>query len=129
MDFSGKARIYGAQVDMGAYEWDGTVSGVDGDGERPLPTETALRSVYPNPFNPSVTIEFDLDRRSDVEVSIYDVRGRLVRRLMRDARGAGTHRVEWHGRDERGSCVATGVYFVRFRTPAHNDVRKIVLLK
>ena len=105
-----------------------SLTGIDDDPKQTLPKEMAIRSVYPNPFNPSVTVRFDLDRPRNVEIAIYDVSGRLIRRLGDDFR-AGTHEVRWNGRDEAGSNVATGVYFLRVMSEAWQDHRKVVLLK
>jgi hypothetical protein len=114
---------------MGAYEYQGTATGIDDDPANVIPKVTALRSVYPNPFNPTVTVEFDLDRRRNVQMAIYDVGGRLVRRLLNEDRSPGTHRVRWNGRDDAGSSVATGVYFLQVRSEGWSVQRKIVLLK
>jgi len=128
-DMNGDPRIFGTDVDMGAYECQGPATGIEDDPGSQLPTVTALRSAYPNPFNPSVTVEFDLDRRRSVDVSIYDVRGKLVTRLLDEDRERGTHRVQWGGADDGGNRVASGVYLLRVRSEGWSDHRKIVLLK
>ena len=128
-DLGGNPRLYGTVVDMGAYEYQGLPTGIDDDPEHVIPKVTALRSVYPNPFNPTVTVEFDLDRRRNVQIVIYDVGGRLVRRLVDEVRSPGTHRVRWNGKGHAGNNVATGVYFLVVRSENWNVHRKIVLLK
>jgi hypothetical protein len=114
---------------MGAYEHQGPPTGIGNTGEGGLPRVTALRSIYPNPFNPTVTIEFDLDRQRNVEIIIYDVRGARVRTLVSEVRTAGAHQVVWNSRDNAGSPVATGVYFLRFNSEGKIAYRKLVLLK
>ena len=114
---------------MGAYEFQGPPTGIDDDPVLPLPKHTAVRSVYPNPFNPSVTVEFDLDRQRNVQIAIYDVSGRLVRRLLDEVRSPGTYKVRWNGRSDAGSSVATGVYFLRVQSEGWSVHRKIILLK
>ncbi len=95
-----------------------------------LPTETYLSGNFPNPFNPSTTIEFGIPgERSPVTIAVYDIRGRLVRNLVDDVRSAGKHRVAWDGRDEHGSSVASGIYFLRMNVAGENHVRKMTLLK
>jgi hypothetical protein len=86
-------------------------------------------SVVPNPFNPSTTISFRLPARSRVEVAVYDARGRRLRLLSDRVQGPGHHSEIWDGLDDGGAPVASGVYFVRIKTPAHSDVRRAVLLK
>lgn len=125
-DIDGNPRIVGT-VDMGAYEHQGPPTGIDDEGEGSMPT--ALRSVYPNPFNPMVTVEFDVVRQQHVEMTIYDLRGKRVRTLVNEVREPGAHRLIWDGRDNGGSRVATGVYFLRFRSDGNTTYRKLVMLK
>jgi hypothetical protein len=88
-----------------------------------------LAQNYPNPFNPSTTISFSVARSSDVTLSIFDVRGGLVKTLLRGRREAGVHRVPWDGTDSRGSRVASGVYFYRLTAGSFRETRKMVLLR
>ena len=92
--------------------------------------ETALGRSYPNPFNPTTTIEFTLANRTDVSLSIYDVSGRLVRRLLIDEpKAAGVHRIGWNALNDEGKRLASGVYFCRLETREFSDEIKIILIK
>ena len=104
----------------------GTGEGDDGAG---APSVTALRSAYPNPFNPSTTIPFSLVSQERVSLQIYDARGKLVRTLKNDVVPAGQHEAVWDGRDNSGNQMATGVYFVRFIAGSYEMTRKVVMLK
>jgi hypothetical protein len=84
----------------------------------------ALRSAYPNPSVGSATIRFDLGERSPVEVTAYDVSGRIVRRLLDRPLDAGQHTVTWERED-----LAAGVYVVRVRAGGESAQRKVVLLR
>jgi len=88
-----------------------------------------MLECHPNPFNPKTTIEFFLPERCAAELAVYDVSGRQVALLERGTMDAGEHRTEWNGRCSEGSQAATGVYFVRLRTPDGSQVVKAVLLK
>lgn len=89
-----------------------------------------LMTPTPNPFNPSTRIEFELDRDEGwVEISVYDLAGRRVRTLHTGAVTAGSHEVEWTGRDERGRSVASGVYLVRLATAEESVTKRAVLAK
>lgn len=100
-----------------------------GIGDRAPQMQTTLRSPAPNPFNPATTVEFVLDARSQVTLTIYDVQGRLVRTLVDREMQVGVHRPEWDGRDERGKPAASGVYFVRFEAGQTVQTQKLVLVK
>ncbi len=65
-----------------------------------------------------------------VSLNIYDVAGKLVRTLIAaDSRGAGSHEVQWQGRDEAGQVVAAGIYFYRLEAGAYSDTRRMTLVK
>jgi len=75
-----------------------------------------LHPASPNPFNPSTTIRFRLDAPATVTLSVYDLSGRLVRRLAGGGiLAAGDHAVPWNGRDGSGRALASGTYFVERR--------------
>lgn len=89
----------------------------------------ALLQNYPNPFNPSTTIRFVLREAGPVALEVFDVNGKLVRRLESDRLPAGTHAVEWDGRDGRGVRSSTGIYFYRLRAGKETLSRKMILLR
>jgi hypothetical protein len=89
-----------------------------------------LHQNKPNPFNPSTTISFYLPDQATVTLEVFDVSGRLVSRLIAgEGRGAGTHQVEWNGRDTRGGAVASGIYFYRLTAGKETVSKKAVLLR
>ncbi len=93
-----------------------------------IPAVTAARA-RPNPFNPSVTVEFDVPRPSYVAADIFDVTGRRLLRLVNGAFPAGTHARVWDGRDDSQQPVAAGIYVVRLVVGAESFQKKIVLVK
>ncbi|UCG51651.1 MAG: S8 family serine peptidase, partial [Candidatus Latescibacterota bacterium] len=99
------------------------------DRFKDVPNVTALLPSYPNPFNPSTTIPFNLVTEERVTLRIYGAQGELVRTLRDEVFPAGLHRAVWDGRDTSGASVATGVYFVRLRAGAFQTTQKIVLIK
>ncbi|UCG53503.1 MAG: T9SS type A sorting domain-containing protein [Candidatus Latescibacterota bacterium] len=101
-----------------------------GDGRfGDTPAVTALHPSYPNPFNPSTTIPFNLVSPERVTLRIYDAQGALVRTLKNEDFPAGLHRVIWDARDDNSQDVATGVYFVRFNAGNVETTRKVVLIR
>ncbi len=93
------------------------------------PTVTALRGISPNPFNPSTRIAFDLALAGRVRLEIFDLRGRLVRRLLSEDLPAGRHEAVWDGHSDGGDGVASGTYLARLIAPGYTTVRKLQLVK
>jgi alpha-mannosidase len=81
------------------------------DDQLPKPATYRLECNYPNPFNPSTTIGFQLPAVGNVRLVVYDVLGREVKTLVRDIRVAGTHTAVWDGRDVSGRAVSSGIYY------------------
>jgi hypothetical protein len=88
-----------------------------------------LEPNYPNPFNPSTTISFQLPVVSEVKLAIYNSNGQLVRTLYSGERAAGRHRVVWDGRDDHGQRVASGVYIYLIRAGSFAAQHKLLLMK
>ncbi|MBN2789188.1 MAG: Ig-like domain-containing protein [Candidatus Delongbacteria bacterium] len=94
-----------------------------------LPLSTQLYQNYPNPFNPETTVSFDLADQSKVNISIFSYSGELVRTLVNDTRDAGNYTVTWNGKNNKGSLVAAGMYFVVMKTENYRKVIKAVMVK
>jgi len=126
--------IAGAWIDFGigkALGWIARLGAIvvavdDGAG---IPGGYALYANYPNPFNPSTTIGFDLPQTAAVTLTVYDILGREVRQLVNRPMGPGNHRVAWNGRTNGGREVPTGIYITRLETPGYTTSIKMVLLK
>jgi hypothetical protein len=103
-------------------------TGIDRTGKG-VPVDFNLRQNYPNPFNPRTTIEFALPRESAVSLSIYNALGQRVRELATGRRAAGSHRVEWDGRDDYGQEMSSGIYFYAIEADRYRRIRRMVLLK
>ena len=89
----------------------------------------ALRA-YPNPFNPSTTFAFELERAAPVSLRIHDARGRVVRTLEAGRPfDSGEHRLRWRGVDDHGARVGSGVYLLRLEAGAQSAFRRVVLVE
>lgn len=85
---------------------------------------------YPNPFNPETTVSFNVTNKSQVEITIYNMKGQKVKTLTDMSYAAGTHNLLWGGLDEEGKCVCSGLYFCRLKVDSKNtNIRKMLLLK
>jgi hypothetical protein len=106
-----------------------TGSTAQGDHAQP-PRITRLNGNYPNPFNPDTRIDFSLAERSPVSLTVYNLRGQAVRRLLKhQVLDAGTHQILWNGRDDEMRPLSSGVYLYRFEAGKTIVVRKATLLK
>ncbi len=90
---------------------------------------TRLNPVYPNPFNPSANVSYYLSESSDVEISIYNVRGQKVRSFAKRLQSEGNHKFSWNGQDENGEIVGSGVYFFVMDTGSKTFVQKGIMLQ
>ncbi len=89
----------------------------------------ALRGNWPNPFNPSTRLEFNLAEPGHTILEIFDLRGRRLALLCDESLAAGTYSMVWHGTDHRGRALSSGVYFARLRSDEGEAVHKMLLLK
>ncbi len=100
----------------------GSSSVNDRPGE--VPTAFALHAAYPNPFNPSTKIAFDLTKAVQVKLSVYDVNGKLVATLVNGKLEAGKHSVSWNAKGQ-----PSGVYFAKLEAEGLSQVQKMTLVK
>ncbi|MBC8311860.1 MAG: tandem-95 repeat protein [Candidatus Marinimicrobia bacterium] len=99
------------------------------DAVEPLPEKFALGNIYPNPFNPSTTIEFAIPDENNVIIDIYNLRGQHVLNLMDGNINPGYHSVVWSGIDKSGGMVSSGIYFVQIKFANQTTSKKVTFLK
>ena len=121
-------KLTGELSDGTQFEATDCVTIVGRGPRRPGPdiigTEPVLKSAYPNPFNPVTRISYELPREEFVDLSVYDVTGRLVERLVARVQPAGEHVIAW---DAKG--LPSGIYFYRLVAGNYTNSRKVILLK
>ena len=98
------------------------------------PNTFELSQNYPNPFNPATTINYQLPNASRVTVSIYNLLGQLVTTLVNNEQSAGSHSVQWNGKDSYNKTVSSGVYLYKIIAQSQGknmfiDTKKMMLLK
>jgi hypothetical protein len=91
--------------------------------------KTFLGANYPNPFNPTTTIAFDLAAAGNVSLEVFNIRGQKVTTLVNDEFTAGLHMVNWDGVDSYGRSVSSGIYFYKMTTDDFTATRKMILMK
>jgi len=94
-----------------------------------LPERTHLQPNYPNPFNPSTQLRFELAEDAPVRLEVYAVNGQRVRVLVDGMLGAGAYEQVWDGRDQAGGNAASGVYFARLRAGGRVQTRAMALVR
>tara|TARA_B100001964_G_C13998173_1_gene493739 strand:- start:413 stop:805 length:393 start_codon:yes stop_codon:yes gene_type:complete len=93
------------------------------------PSELSLSQNYPNPFNPSTTIEFSLDANDNIQLVIYDIKGRQIKTLISGFKLKGFHITKWDGRDKYGFNVPSGIYIYQLLTSKKSISKKMILLR
>ncbi len=89
-----------------------------------LAEDFGLTGVYPNPFNPSTTVKYQLPASAQVQVGVYDLQGRLVSELLNERQPAGQHQLNWNAGN-----AASGVYFIQMQAGQLRDTRKCLLVR
>ena len=98
-----------------------------------IPSTIKLYGNYPNPFNPSTTITYRLNKDSKVTLEIYNIKGQKVKTLVDKQQSAGYHTVMWNGKDNSGKAAASGLYFYKMTSEGNSgdytSTKKMILLK
>jgi hypothetical protein len=107
---------------LAVYDPVNVLAGTDG-----IAPALSLAQNRPNPSTPPTTIRFSIPRLAEVQLAVYDVRGRLVREIARGPEAAGAHEVRWNGLDVDGAHVPAGVYFYRLTASGETITRKMTI--
>ncbi len=99
------------------------------DARYAIPDEFALHANYPNPFNPTTTISYDLPEQAQVTLGIYDILGKQIKTLVNQSQDAGNKIAVWNGTDNLGRQVSAGVYLYQIQAGEFSQTRKMLLLK
>jgi len=94
-----------------------------------LPKQFDLAQNYPNPFNPETIIKYQLPKTSQVELEISNILGQRVAVLVDEQQPAGYYSVKWHGTDDYGRNVASGIYLYRLKTLEFVKIKKLILVR
>ena len=99
------------------------ILGEGGNGTPDIPMETGFHRNYPNPFNPSTTLEYYLETGSDVSFKVYNLKGQLVDEITLRNKNVGRHSYKWEPK------LSSGIYFVKFSAAGKTNTRKVILSK
>ena len=94
-----------------------------------LPSDYVLRSPFPNPFNPITQIKFDVPEQNIINLSVFDLNGKLVKTLTNQEYKQGRYKLNWNAQNNYGQDVPSGMYFIRFSSNSYTNTKKILFLK
>jgi len=141
---------YHADIQIDGYSWNqltsgnyiysfipsqtGTISGFVEISNNVASSDNIVSNRYefinfPNPFNPSTIIHFNVPEESKVELSVYNIKGQKVKTLCKEVLLTGNHEFIWEGKNNSNNAVASGIYFIRLNNGEKTKVRKVLLLK
>ncbi len=128
----------GSTINMGRYGGTEEYTSVSGGessskpvvmGKEEIPVVFALSQNAPNPFNPDTIIAYALPQGEQVKLVIYNVLGQEIRTLVHAFKPAGNYRVVWHGKDDFGRSVSSGIYLYQITAGEFTNTRKMLILK
>ncbi|MDX1699928.1 MAG: T9SS type A sorting domain-containing protein, partial [Melioribacteraceae bacterium] len=126
-DLDDTTKHYSSITNESGYFLISNITGIETEDVK-IPSDFIVLRNYPNPFNPSTIIYYELPKSENIEIRIYDILGREVRTLFNNFHKAGTYTLEWNGRNDWNAPVAAGVYFCRLKTKDNFKVHKMLLL-
>lgn len=97
--------------------------------EQTVPGEFSLEQNFPNPFNPSTSITYQLPKMTHIKLQVFNVLGQEIRTLVNTIQGAGRYEVTWNGRNTQGISVPAGIYIYRLQSAEFSEIKKMVFTK
>lgn len=104
-----------------------TTTSVEDEGA--IPKSFGLHQNMPNPFNNSTRIQFDIPEQTEITLRIFNSRGQLIQTLLDGTIEAGYHHIVWDGKNNSGTSVASGMYFIQIAAPKYHKVRKMLYIR
>ncbi len=122
--------VFGSDPDYGelcvVYALNGEESGIE---EKINTGLFSLSPANPNPFTSKTTVQYELEKAVNVDISVYNMLGQKVRDLFSGKQSAGTHSVSWDGREDSGEKLSSGVYFFRVEVGDEKASRKVMFVR
>lgn len=103
--------------------------GIEDEDLTAVPQAINIESIYPNPFNPQVTIQYISSQFGKVQIQVYDLQGRLVKNLFNELQEKGTHTVSWDATSNQGYAVTSGTYLLKISEGTSVALRQLTLLR
>ena len=94
-----------------------------------IPKKISLYQNFPNPFNPTTNIKYQINKQANIKLTVYNLKGEVIRNLISKNEKAGFNVISWNGEDDYGAKVSSGTYIYTITTPEFSDSKKMILLK
>jgi hypothetical protein len=94
-----------------------------------IPNDFTLEQNFPNPFNPVTTIRYTVSDQQQINISVYDMRGNLVKNLLNSIQWPGVKMVQWDATDNYGAAVSAGVYLYKIQAGTFSETKKMIFIK
>ncbi len=127
--FEGGYRYLVGACINGLIFGDTTLTSVQHRKEEQLPTTITLHQNFPNPFNHTTKICYEIQKGGDVTLRIYDIRGKFVTQLVNQKQQAGMHVVDWDGRTQSGEEAPSGIYYYQLNVAEEKKSKRLLLLR
>ena len=114
---------------FGLYYVSDELTTKDEDDTEIIPITYLLHQNYPNPFNPITSLRYDLPEDGVVNITVYDIMGRIVKTLVNDSQTAGYKSIQWNAANDRNESVSAGLYLYTIQAGEFRQTKKMVLLK
>jgi hypothetical protein len=98
------------------------------DHTQPIAVQSCIKAIYPNPFSYESRISYSVKNTGAVSIRIYNLRGQQVREISGTTKAAGSYTTSWDGKDDHGTKLSNGIYFVRMQSNDSQDTKKIMLI-
>ena len=106
-----------------------TISDVLSSSAENIPEKLNIRHAHPNPFNNSISISFEIPNSKNVNLSIFDMKGRNIRQMNLGVLSTGFHKVLWDGKNNFGNEIPSGIYMAVLEVGGKMNIQKISLIK
>ncbi|HJL75535.1 MAG TPA: T9SS type A sorting domain-containing protein, partial [Candidatus Marinimicrobia bacterium] len=105
------------------------VISIDDEDNAVMPENIEISAIYPNPFNPTTRIEYKLPISENVQISVFNVNGKMVKQLAKGYQNNGLHSIRWNAKNDLGQPVPSGVYFITIQSEHNLISQKLLLIK
>ena len=127
---STRSRLVAATAGRGVWVGEEVALSTSRDSvHNTLPEQFTLNPPYPNPFNASTTLQFQLPKRQDTHIAVYDIKGQLIQTLVDQPMNPGIHTITWDGLNSQKQSVASGIYVIQVQLAHQVASRKVIYLK